>query len=374
MDHVSDKTTAAKMHAACDECRMPIFCMGIMGFCSNAQHQVRGRETDYPVVHEADTGTLDGRPIASDLAAAEESQLLNGNLVPQTDLSKVLDASDNGDIGAFSWDLPNVLSPGVGPASGWSSLCRSELSELPLAGESYTNTGPDGFPGAMEDPKSFSESILASQDPATDTAPCSCLKELYAMLESFQSLPPPSFPSSRAPLLKATSLARAAIRCPMCPQDYPSALQNLMLLNTLLPLVVHGYASLLRHIEEQAAQGCKMTFRVGDLSQSAAHLHTGTLDCPMGFNIELESEEWSAMARKVVKQDVYGNAQNMDSLSGVVEELEQRQHIWHILRPFDTYDSNAVCQYQRPEEDSGDSRLCLRMVNQSRQAIKALKV
>ncbi|KAI4241969.1 MAG: hypothetical protein LQ352_007338 [Teloschistes flavicans] len=303
---------------------------------------------------------------ATDLASSlGESDLFHRDITAQTVLAP--GASDGGSAAALTWDLPNILS------QDWSPLCSPDLNDPPFPNAADVNTAIDG-PRDIEESQSFSTLVPPSRDPTAISIPCSCLKELYAMLESFQSLPAPSFPSSRGPLLKATSLSRAVIRCPMCPQDYPSALQNLMLLNTLLPLVVHGYAKLLQHIHEKAAQGCAMTFRVGDLSQSASHLHTGTPDCPMGFNIELDSEEWSAMARKVVKQDVYGNAQNVDCLLGVVEELEQRQHIWHVLRPFDTHDPNSVCQYQPPEDESGDSRLCLRLVDQSRKAIQALKV
>lgn len=308
--------------------------------------------------------------VATDLPSMGmgESDLLHGDIAAHTGLPPI--ASD------FTWDLPSILSQDIASvtASEWSPLCSPDLTVLPFPNAANLNTATNGSED-IEDSSISSTLASSSRNAPAISAPCSCLKELYAMLALFQSLPAPSFPSSRGPLLKATSLCRAVVRCPMCPQDYPSALQNLMLLTTLLPLVVHGYAKLLQHIHEQAAQGCAMMFRVGDSSQAAAHLHTGTPDCPMGFNIELDSDEWSAMARKVVKQDVYGNAQKVDCLLGVVEELEQRQHIWHVLRPFDPHDPNVGCQYQRPEDESGESRLSgLRLVDQSRKAVEALKV
>lgn len=310
-----------------------------------------------------------GNQVATDLGSmgVGESDLLHGigDIAAPTGLAPI--ASD------FAWDLPSILSQDIVTAGEWNPLCSPDLNDLPFSNAANVNTATNGSED-IEDSSISSTLASSSRNAAAISAPCSCLKELYAMLASFQSLPPPSFPSSRGPLLKATSLCRAVVRCPMCPQDYPSALQNLMLLTTLLPLVVHGYAKLLQHIHEQAAQGCAVTFRVGDTSQAASHLHTGTPDCPMGFNIELDADEWSAMTRKVVKQDVYGNAQNMDCLLGVVEELEQRQHIWHVLRPFDSHDPNPGCQYQPPEDESGESRLCLRLVDQSRKAIEALEV
>lgn len=201
---------------------------------------------------------------------------------------------------------------------------------------------------------------------------CSCLNELYSILASFQSLPPTSFPASRGPLIKATNLARRVVRCPHCPQDYPSALQNLMLLTTLLPLVAHGYAKLLQHIQEQAAQGCAVTYRVGDSSLSTIHLHTGTPECPMGFNVELDAEEWASMARKVVKQDIYGNNQKLDCVLSVVEELEQRQWIWHLLQPSCTDTLLPPCHSQQNEPDQ--QGLCMQLIGVARRAIDNLKL
>lgn len=200
---------------------------------------------------------------------------------------------------------------------------------------------------------------------------CSCLNDLYSMLMSFKSWPSPSFPLSRGLLTRATNLARSVVHCPFCPRDYPSAVQNIMLLNTLLPLVTHGYAQLLAHIQERAALGIKITYRVGEASESTAHLHTYTPDCPMGFNLELDSDEWAAMARKVVKQDVYGSAQCIDCLLSVVEQLEERQHMWHFFQPFG---SNTSCSGQPPNEGCDSKPRCLQLTSQTREAIDALNL
>ncbi|KAL8766440.1 MAG: hypothetical protein Q9194_006268 [Teloschistes cf. exilis] len=376
MDHLGDKPSATKTHAACDEClpgTRKVKCSGDSAGCTRCHAE--GIKCHYS--DKKPMGRPRKRPresydpknqFATDLASmgVGESDLHGvGDIAAPTGLAPIT-ASD------FAWDLPSILSQDVVTAGEWNPLCSPDLIDLPFPNAANVNTATNGSED-IEDSSISSNLASSSRSAAAISAPCSCLKELYAMLASFQSLPPLSFPSSRGPLLKATSLCRAVVRCPMCPQDYPSALQNLMLLTTLLPLIVHGYAKLLQHIHEQAAQGCAVTFRVGDTSQAASHLHTGTPDCPMGFNIELDADEWSAMARKVVKQDVYGNAQNMDCLLGVVEELEQRQHIWHVLRPFDSHDPNPGCQYQPPEDESGESRLCLRLVDQSRKAIEALE-
>ncbi|KAL8707748.1 MAG: hypothetical protein Q9220_007268 [cf. Caloplaca sp. 1 TL-2023] len=214
----------------------------------------------------------------------------------------------------------------------------------------------------------------ASQHTMSSQPDFGLLPSLYSMLISFQSLPPPSFPSSRGPLLKATDLARATVRCPLCPMTYSSALQNLMLLTTLLLLVADGYANLLKSVKEQAAEGKMITYRVGDASLSSLHLHTGSFDCPMGFNVDLTAEEWVIMAKKVLKQDLYGASQSIDCLVGVVEELEQRQHIWHLLQPFDTNCTNAGCPVQQSQDSHGHGSLCLSLVRQIRKAIEALEL
>ena len=204
-------------------------------------------------------------------------------------------------------------------------------------------------------------------------ASCSCLKKLRSMLEDFQSLQPPSFPSSRGFLIKAISLAREVVRCPCCPVDYPSALQNLMALTTLLPLVVHEYARLLRHIQDEVDRGCKITYRMGDSSPSTLHLHTGTADCPMGFNVELDPEEWASIAKKVVRQDVFGSPGDSGYLMEVVEELEQRQEIWHLLQPYNAALPDSTC-HDQPPNCSGEGSLCLQLIGQTRKTVAALKL
>lgn len=57
------------------------------------------------------------------------------------------------------------------------------------------------------------------------------------------------------------------------------------------------------------------------------HLHTGTLDCPMGYNILLDGAEWSKMAREAVRDAVHGSESG--SLEKLLGELIQRQNEWH---------------------------------------------
>ena len=209
--------------------------------------------------------------------------------------------------------------------------------------------------------------VWPTVDPVTPTQ-CSCLNALYSTLSSFQSLQSPSFPSSRGPLLKATRVARSVVRCSRCPLEYSLALQNLMLLTTLLPLITIQYSKLLVHIGEKALEGGTVTYKVGDHSPETLHLHTGTDDCPLGFDVELTADEWAAIARRVIKQDLYGTTQNKECLSGVVDELEQRQLFWHALQSFDP--RHSTCK--EAEQKTQGEAVCLQLVHNARRAMNDL--
>ena len=72
---------------------------------------------------------------------------------------------------------------------------------------------------------------------ATSIPECSCMPNLYTSLASFQTLPAPSFPLTLSLLRNATSLARSVLHSRECTKTHVSALQNFMLLCTLLSLV-----------------------------------------------------------------------------------------------------------------------------------------
>ncbi|KAL8682008.1 MAG: hypothetical protein Q9186_001884 [Xanthomendoza sp. 1 TL-2023] len=270
-------------------------------------------------------------------------------------------------------NLSHTLDPTLDPSSAWDAVHCPDPHEYDF---------PSNFPGSNTVPNGMLNDLNAVGIPGEypdispdmqNTAPlgtsCSCLDQLHSMLQCFRSLPAPSFPASRGPLIKGTNLARAVIRCQLCPLDFPSALQTSMLLTTLIRLIVHGYSTLIQHIQTQAAAGQKITYRVGDLSLANAHLHTGGLDCPMGFNVELEPAEWVTMVKKVLKQDLYGNSQNVDSLTGVMEDFEQRQQTWYVMQlPFSGPETTAASGSNQPPE------LFLQLIRRMRSIVDALEV
>ena len=238
---------------------------------------------------------------------------------------------------------------------------------LPIPMDSLQTRFPDlPMPGC--------EATTVIQDMSANLTPskgpgCACLTNLYLTLSSFQSLPPPSFPLSSGNLQKATNTARDVLRCPCCPKTFNSAFQNISLLGTLLPLIIMEYAKLLSHVDEKSAGGESVTFRMGIQDPALMHHHTGTVDCPMGFNIELSAVEWRRTARKVIKQQVHGVKTGNESLCSLIDELEQRQHTWHSTPyPQSVAGYTPVCT---TDDDKGE-RGCIRVVKNLRKSILAL--
>ena len=277
----------------------------------------------------------------------------------------------------FGWDLSD---PGPLPELDqtiWHApldveqSLSDDYSDVPVQIQDETSLLdiPEIFP-TTQSPFSPPTSLFAG----SNVPKCACLPHVYISLSSFQTLPAPSFPLTLNTLAKATTLARSVLRCPECPKTQGSALQNLMLLSTLLALIVHEHSRLLAHIEERAARDPTITLRVAELSSLAtnAHLHTGTPDCPLGFNLTMSAADWRTMARKAIRQEILGipddpAVQGM-SLSLVVQEMERRQKAWHAV-------PEAQKQGERDAECAGSERndfSCLSMVRNINRSLGAL--
>ena len=219
---------------------------------------------------------------------------------------------------------------------------------------------------------SVSPAVLTTNADTPSGPACQCIASLYSTLASFQQLPPSSFPYSMGALTRATTVAREALRCKHCPAIYATALQNLLSLCTLLPLIVMEYEKLLRHIDERYARGGTISFRVGENSLDQLHLHTSTLDCPMAFDVDFSVAEWRTMARKVVKQKVLEGTEFENSLLGIVEELESRQRNWHAKPLLAEFRHGLSCM---KDDCSVDERhTCLQMVSRIKVAIEKLEL
>ena len=207
---------------------------------------------------------------------------------------------------------------------------------------------------------------------------CSCLEGLYSTLASFQSLPAPSFPFSLAALRKARQCGYKVVRCETCPQKYNTAVQNSMLLCTLLHLVTNEYGKLLRHIDERSQSGEQIEFRAAEPSMFFDARHTGTIDCPMAVTIELDGDEWRVLARKAVRQEVVGGLKTSESIINLVQEMRDRQLLWHgtCARGENLHDGGMHDTAANISNGKKDGHICAQLVQISniQTALEALKI
>lgn len=189
---------------------------------------------------------------------------------------------------------------------------------------------------------------------------CSCLSDLYSILAKFQSLPEPSFPHSMGALRSAATLSRGVVACHDCSEAYNTALQNSMLLGTLLQLVINEYSNLLKHIDKKSAEPGKITFRFRDPSSLFDSRHTGLPDCPMAINVDLSGDEWRALARKAIAQEVIGNSQGSRGLIGLVQDMKDRQVSWHTR--FSNRQCTALHGADHQQKAETPDHLCVQIV------------
>ena len=71
--------------------------------------------------------------------------------------------------------------------------------------------------------------------------------------------------------------------------------------------VVERFNKVLIEVDREALRleetGQKKPYRIGDNNPALQHLHTGTLDCPMGFNIEIEGKDWKKLVKTALKTE-----------------------------------------------------------------------
>jgi hypothetical protein len=124
--------------------------------------------------------------------------------------------------------------------------------------------------------------------------------------------------------------------CPICPLDPYSAIQNISSLAALFKALLERFAKVLLHVQRECetltATGGKKAYRIGDNDPALAHLHTGTLDCPMGFNIDLEPGVWKGLVKSALRTEMEGGGSNTMPVRVLLEEVEERQRRWHLGR------------------------------------------
>ncbi len=134
---------------------------------------------------------------------------------------------------------------------------------------------------------------------------------------------------------KAMNTLDGLIHCTECPKETFTAIQNVQSVASLFKAIIERFSKVLRQVDTEAAHleqtGEKKAFRVGDNSPGLMHLHTGTLDCPMGFNVDLEAKDWKRLVKTALKTEVYGGGSNPRPLTDLLKEAEIRQMAWHKI-------------------------------------------
>ena len=165
---------------------------------------------------------------------------------------------------------------------------------------------------------------------------CACLTKTWMTLTELQAVTSFEFPQVVVPLRTAMTALADIIKCPQCPKNPFSAIQNIQSIIALMKAIVERFNRVLGHVDLEAARleeaGHKRAYRFADPNPALAHLHTGTPECPMGFNIDLEAKEWKRIVKATLKTELYGNGSNPQPLLQLLNMCEMRQEVWHSDR------------------------------------------
>lgn len=209
-----------------------------------------------------------------------------------------------------------------------------------------------------------------------DTGFCTCLSVMYLALTDLQSITSFAFPAVVPRIRPALATASAMIHCPKCPRAAFNAIQNVQSVSALLTAIAERFHKVLAAIDTEADRlesiGEKKDFRMGDNDPQNAHLHTNSMDCPMGFDIKLEAKDWRKLAKQMLKTEVLGGGRNPNSLWALLEQLEARQRRWHTDVSMHTEERTKLFGAHNMCRSKGDDAVCLRMVNQTRLMINQM--
>ncbi|OAL71594.1 hypothetical protein A7D00_4499 [Trichophyton violaceum] len=251
-------------------------------------------------------------------------------------------------------------TPGMTPSTSTDTNTTSTSTSTNTS-TNTTSSGPSGFPQVL--------------------APCSCLSHLYLSLSSLATLNSfPLSPNTLITLYNASKIAIGVLRCNVCPTAYSSAVQNLMLLGTLLTCIANSWLEMLLRDGQQLAMET---------------LDRASLD-------SLPTEEaartvyFKNWLRELVRYSVIGHAtppkaplvqsqcEESPNVLGLVEEMEARQRRWHaerlpLVNPscpqedengFSSTKAAAAFTDDTASESKAPDFLCLRIAGNARQIIE----
>ncbi|KAI0523713.1 hypothetical protein F5B22DRAFT_633833 [Xylaria bambusicola] len=170
-------------------------------------------------------------------------------------------------------------------------------------------------------PESASPAVMSSS-----LLECDCMARLYSALNWMQKLPDEVEPAIRLARLAAKT-AYEVVNCNKCGSQLLPTMQhkvgspymmmifqNMMLLGTLIPSIVHAYARMLNIVDEETnraiAERRKMTFKLNGLGGIWGHFdNIDDEKCGAKRNFayrEMEPAMWRLTVRALLKIDVYG--------------------------------------------------------------------
>ncbi|KAF1840835.1 uncharacterized protein K460DRAFT_380614 [Cucurbitaria berberidis CBS 394.84] len=317
-----------KLHTACDGCRTrKLKCSG------NTPDCVRCKREKIACVYSPRKQMGRPRKRRRDGEADEPATILNESPVISifSDIGLISPPHPH-DANNSSGTTANV-APSQHDLSFPESFRLSPVSNLdfnldPPIDPSLFDLQPISPPNAVDDPSSNQSNM----------APCTCLSIMYLTLTELQSVQSFSFPQVIVPLRKAMSTLSDLIYCPQCPKEAFSAIQNIQSIVSLFKAIVERFNKVLLEVDAEAERlqqsGQKKPYRVGDNNPALHHLHTGTLDCPMGFNIELEASDWRKIVKTALRTEIRGGGSNPRPLMDLLEEIVARQERWHAEKEF----------------------------------------
>jgi hypothetical protein len=175
-----------------------------------------------------------------------------------------------------------------------------------------------------------------------------------------------TFPSGLQPLRKAIATATEMAHCQVCPGNHLFAMQNIQLLVTLVMSIVKQYDVILQSIDEegglldQQPQSKQLHFKAAEDEIT----NSLTTDVSLDYPIEVSPAQWTTLAKKVVKNEVYGRDGSQDSLWALLIFLEQRQVRWHAVPPRRDF------RHNHPPDDEP---FCIKIIWKSKELLAALK-
>ncbi|KAH7095792.1 hypothetical protein FB567DRAFT_39947 [Paraphoma chrysanthemicola] len=343
--------SSEKLHAACDECRTrKLKCSGEKPKCTRCKREKiecvfspqkqMGRPKKRRRDGEADDNGITMTDTASGDFGYDQVSVLH-------------------DFGVIT---PPQYHEANRPVKAVLSDGTMRMPDLTAGSDVFGLSPISSFDFAAEppiDPSLWDDSIAMDpplNEPPMDAAigPCTCLSLMYLTLSELQSVSSFAFPKVVIPLRKAMGVLSDLIHCPQCPKETFSAIQNIQSIVSLCKAIVERFHKVLLEIDAEADRlhqnGEKKPFRIGDNSPENHHLHTGTLDCPMGFNIDIGPREWQRLAKTALRTEIHGGGSNPRPLLQLIKEAEERQKKWHEDKEYCTAERRHLLGERSPDD------------------------